>query len=65
MSALIALIATRAIVATSWTCALDKAVCQEGLVILAKGLLSGLFCQVPVLVQFRKDILRNLRLLRC
>eukprot|EP00730_Choanoeca_flexa_P015796 TRINITY_DN7333_c0_g1_i2.p4 TRINITY_DN7333_c0_g1~~TRINITY_DN7333_c0_g1_i2.p4 ORF type:complete len:147 (-),score=7.98 TRINITY_DN7333_c0_g1_i2:669-1109(-) len=64
MAAAVTLIASSIVIATVGACALHKAIRQELLTIDAVPLLLILLLDKVVLVQFPKDILANLRLLR-
>jgi len=63
VSALVALIAPCILIAAQGTLALNEAVSQKGLVLLAKRLYGRPLLQVAVLVQLCKDVLCNIGLL--
>lgn len=62
-AALVALVAPGVVVVALGTRPLDEAVRQEGVVLLAVGLLRRPLLEVVALVQLEEDVLHNLRLL--
>ena len=67
VTARVALVAARVVITATRTCALDEAVRQEGLVVVAEGLDRGALLEVVVVPQLGEDVLDDLRVVfrRC